>query len=227
MFQKILITRPEPEGKMLSDRLTKQGVSNHYFPLLHIVPVYPDDPSLAFLETCDTLIFVSKNAVRYGWQHIITSPARDARFAAIGKATADVLHEHTEQTIIAPEIADTEHFLRLPEFQHIEDQRIAIVRGVGGRELLADELRNRGAAVHYLEVYRREAPYAFIPITALNEVDSVLIMSVETWNNFLSCLPKEAEGLWQQKLFLVNSQRIFDAIKEYDAHLNVQLMDGL
>ncbi|MFP3500505.1 uroporphyrinogen-III synthase, partial [Pseudomonas sp. SIMBA_059] len=36
--------------------------------------------------------------------------------------------------------------------------RVLVVRGVGGRELLAERLAEQGASVEYLELYRRCLP---------------------------------------------------------------------
>ena len=51
--------------------------------------------------------------------------------------------------------ASSEDILLLDELADISGSKVAIVRGIGGRELLAESLRQRGAEVDYIEVYRR------------------------------------------------------------------------
>ena len=44
----------------------------------------------------------------------------------------------------------------MPALQQLPGQRCVVVRGVGGRELLAETMRARGAEVEYLNVYERQ-----------------------------------------------------------------------
>ncbi len=56
---------------------------------------------------------------------------------------------------------DSEALLELPALQEALAQpepRVLILRGEGGRELLAERLRAQGASVDYLELYRRRLP---------------------------------------------------------------------
>jgi uroporphyrinogen-III synthase len=56
---------------------------------------------------------------------------------------------------------DSEALLALPALRDAvarPDARVLILRGEGGRELLAERLREQGASVEYLELYRRFLP---------------------------------------------------------------------
>jgi len=53
---------------------------------------------------------------------------------------------------------DSEGLLALPELHVVAGKRVLIFRGEGGRGHLGDTLRARGAAVTYVECYRRALP---------------------------------------------------------------------
>lgn len=109
---------------------------------------------IAELNQHDRLIFISVNAVRAFAKH---SPDTDLPNCwAIGKATEKALL--ADGRAVAPSTAamNTEALLALPEWQSLNGQRIAIVKGVGGRGLLADALRSRGALVTEIELYERQ-----------------------------------------------------------------------
>ena len=76
---------------------------------------------------------------------------------AIGPTTARAVSDLFGCTVIHSDVGVTsEDLLSLPELEEIAGKQIGILRGKGGRELLAAELRERGAVVDYFEVYRRK-----------------------------------------------------------------------
>ncbi len=75
-------------------------------------------------------------------------------FFAVGASTGDILQK-AGFTVVVPQEARTEGLLALPQLNHIVNQRIVIMKGFGGRELLHDSLVTRGAKVTEWEVYKR------------------------------------------------------------------------
>lgn len=161
----IVVTRPPEQARKLSQLIDAQGGTVHLFPLLEIVPLehYATfDRTIAALEAYDWAIFISSNAVDNALPRLLTRagglPAT-LRCAAIGPVTATSLARHgVQQTLTPAQRFDSEALLALPEMQAVAGKRIMIFRGVGGRELLADTLRTRGATVTFAECYRRINP---------------------------------------------------------------------
>jgi uroporphyrinogen-III synthase len=160
----VLIVRPRHQAGGLAERTRAAGGEAVVFPSLEIEPVAPDARSaqaLSQLGQFDLAVFISANAVQQampwvreagGWPPPLTA-------AAVGQATAAALRAQGVARVLVPDAgADSEALLALPELQDMRGRRVLVFRGVGGRELLADTLRSRGAQVSYVECYRRVRP---------------------------------------------------------------------
>ena len=160
----IVVTRPREQATQLVQRIEQAGGNALWFPLLEISP--PADPQplcklVTRLHEFNLAIFISPNAVRYGMEAIRATGAMPAelKIATVGQGSAKALRNLGVHEIIAPQDRfDSEALLALPELQNVKDRRIVIFRGDGGRELLGDTLKARGATVEYAECYRRAKP---------------------------------------------------------------------
>ncbi len=153
---KVLVTRPEHQAQNLCDLINAQGGEAIAFPVISIKPMLVEDKAVS---NCDMIIFVSRNAVSYFVDGSRKKFNESIQCVAIGAGTAKRMIEcGLRVDIQAPSPAGSESLLAMPEFQDAVDKQIVIVRGQGGRELLADTLTARGASVQYVEVYQRQIP---------------------------------------------------------------------
>ena len=104
------------------------------------------------------LVFVSTNAVQYAFPLLPDQLPLDIGVAAIGQATANALDAVGLPATLVPERMDSEGLLALPELADLRGRHVIVLRGNGGRELLADTLVERGATLQQVEVYRRRLP---------------------------------------------------------------------
>ena len=147
---RILVTRPAGQAQRLCRMIELAGGRAEHLPLIGIEALPCEAP-----EKADILIFVSANAVRHG-AHCAAGVS--CAVAAIGQATASALRSRNIiPDIVPPGMADSESLLAMPQLRDVAGKTVVIVRGEGGRELLADTLARRGAHVHYRECYRRVA----------------------------------------------------------------------
>ena len=164
--RRILVTRPVGQSAALASLIAAQGGEAICFSLIDISPVddwQPLDDAIARVDGFALAIFISPNAA----DHVL--PLIQAhgpwpvgvRPAAVGQGTVRALAAHGVSGCIAPrERFDSEALLALPELagERVAGRRVMIFRGDGGRELLADTLRQRGAEVECLACYRRTGP---------------------------------------------------------------------
>lgn len=188
----VLVTRPAPQAEILCRLIREAGGAPVAFPTIEICPALDSQTPRALLaEHWDLLVFVSRNAVEHGLALLPPNglPA-GARLAAVGRATANALAAAGHPATLVPASGfDSEGLLALPELQQMNGKRVLIVRGDGGRTLLAQSLTARGALVRYAEVYRRMLPT--VDATALlpawrREVDLLTATSDEVLTNLMT-----------------------------------------
>ena len=79
-------------------------------------------------------------------------------FENLGDSTAQVLRQHLLSPMI-PDEETSEGLLRLPIFQQLHrGDRLLVLRGEGGRNLVREHLITQGVRVDYIELYRRQLP---------------------------------------------------------------------
>ena len=190
----VLVTRPRTQAIELVNAIEAQGGDAYCFPVIDIVPL--DEVAVRDaangLEQPDIVIFISRNAVEYGVDY-----AAGGQIAVIGPATAKAVEAAGRVVDIQPAAGyDSEHLLAEPTLQDVTGRRVRIIRGSKGRELLAEELRSRGAHVDYLSVYERRRP-AVGPDTLADlesrwrqhRINVITIMSVQSLENLVKLLP--------------------------------------
>lgn len=164
---RLLLTRPTQDSAELAATLAQQGIYSSSLPLLAIAALNESAEqraTLAGLSRYCAVIVVSKPAARLGLdlleRYRLPTPAAQPWFS-VGAATAQILAEHGLQVYYPEQGDDSEALLALPQFQQAlaaVNPQVLILRGDGGRELLAERLRDQGVQVDYLPLYRRVLP---------------------------------------------------------------------
>lgn len=182
--RRILVTRPSHQAGKLADSILAAGGVPVLFPLLEITPVA--DPAALYdqvsqLADYQLAIFISPNAVEQGVAAMRTvglKPDLPCKIATVGQGSAQALRELGFDDILVPrERFDSEGLLALPELQDVAGWRVMIFRGDGGRALLGDTLKARGAIVDYATCYQRNAP--LLAAIDWRSLDAITITSSE------------------------------------------------
>jgi uroporphyrinogen-III synthase len=186
-------------------------------PIMPIEAMPTTERVLAPSLSDDTLcIFISANAVRFGLPQLGPELARypELTVIAVGNKTRDTLEAegiHAE----VPVRADSEGLLEMPALSAPDLRDVVIVKGEGGRELLASELTRRGARVTEWACYRRCWPD--VDVSDLAEIGAGLVFQASS-GEMLSRLSELLAGEGQTDLFqssiIVPSGRVASLAKE-------------
>jgi len=231
----IAITRPEGQADKLTKLVSAAGGQPFAFPLIAIAPLADYsafDKQLADLDQDDWAIFISSNAVQNAMPRLLQHGATHThlRFAAIGPVTAAELAAFGVSHVLTPQTRfDSEALLALPEMQDVQDKRFVIFRGVGGREVLADTLKARGARVRFAECYRRVNPQTDARVLATmwqnKQLHALVVTSSEAMRHLLALAANDSDAEWMKQVTIcVNHARIAEEASQHG--LNVAVADA-
>lgn len=210
----VLVTRPEHQAGSLSHLIEAAGGAALRLPALAILDNSHDtlvQQRVAHIGDYQIAIFISPNAVNFGLDAIERQGHLPASLtlATVGRGSALALeHRLGRPPDLVPQGSyDSEALLQLAPLQQVAGQAILIFRGVGGRELLAETLRARGARVDYAEVYRRAVPPPPANSDWLDKADIITFTSSEAMQNLVAMTPAALHAKLFDKPLVVVSQR--------------------
>ena len=155
--KRIVITRPQAQAAELAEKLSALGAEPVLFPTIAIVPLDDTAPLDAAVRELAAhayqwLIFTSANAVTIVCDRLAEGLPPGVRLAAVGPATARALAARGLHGAVIPEEFVAEALAA--SLGDLAGQRVLLPQGEQAREALAAQLRQRGAVVDELAIYR-------------------------------------------------------------------------
>lgn len=222
----VLVTRPDERGKELADMLNKAGVASIHLPFFSINAgrELNDLPNKYHqLKSGDYVFAVSRNAVHYANKTLRNTGfawRKELNYFAVGQHSAEVFAATAEIAVRYPSQHEmSEGLLALPEMQQLEGKRILILRGNGGREYFAEQVKLRGAEVDIVECYQRvPIEYDNLEQTSICQragISTIIVTSVEILTYLMDFVP-ENEHNWLRECRLITiSQRIAKQAQQF------------
>lgn len=199
----VLVTRPRHQSRPFAAALRDAGAQVYEVPLIELLPPddwAPVDAVITRLHDYDWLVFTSANgAVRFLdrlWESSRDARALGAaRICAIGPETARALRPYGLRADIVPDEYVAEAVAAALAAHR--PRRVLLPRASVARDVLPSALREAGAEVDVVEVYRTGVPAvaAEALTAALPEVDVVTFTSSSTVTHFVRLAGRPPAGV--------------------------------
>jgi uroporphyrinogen III methyltransferase / synthase len=216
----VVVTRARAQASALAARLRELGAAVVEAPAIRIEPLAVDVPDLA---SFDLLCVTSPNGAE-----LLLDAVRDARalagpaIAAIGPGTARALRERGIEADVVPERAVAEGLVEA--LREVPLRRALVARAEEARDVLEVALRERGAEVEILTLYRTVAePVADPP----READYVTFTSASSVRSYLAAAGALPDGARTVSIGPATSAALREAGVEPDVEAETHTPDGL
>ena len=210
--RRILVTRAREQLSELSAGLEKLGASCVEVPAIKIALPDSYEPLqnvLAKLTGYDWVIFTSTNGVKHFFQYLY-SQKKDSRalaeqkICAIGVKTAEELLKFGIRADIVPAEFRAEGIIEALKDKISDKTKILIPRALIARDILPDKLREIGAKVDVVPVYKTvagsEENQQVQKMLAEGSLDMITFTSSSTVTNFLKAIGPAKQYLSKLKI---------------------------
>jgi uroporphyrinogen III methyltransferase/synthase len=195
--KRIVVTRPREQAREFSQLLAAYGAEMIEAPTIQIAPPVSwngIDKAIAGLADYAWLIFTSVNGIAPFMERLKVArkdvrALAHLRICAIGPRTAEELARYSLTPDIVPSEYQAEGMVAALEAHDMRGKKVLIPRAEVAREILPQQLQERGAVVDVIPVYRTIAPEA--DLSRLREqiesgaIDAVTFTSSSTVRNFV------------------------------------------
>lgn len=233
----ILVTRPSPAGEQLVCRLIAQGRFAYHAPLISFssgADLSKLPHALAQLNEGDLVFALSQHAVSYANTIInqigLQWPAH-LSYYAIGRTSGQALQQACAFPVEYPRERETsENLLLMPALQRLAGKQVLIMRGNGGRELLADTLAERGAMVKKYECYQRTPVHYDGHEQSAHwqhaGVDTLVITSGEMLQRLYALVPDNSRSSWLLRCQLIVASERLATLAQKLGWISIRVADN-
>ncbi len=219
----VVVTRAAPDDSGLVERLRADGYDALACPMQRRVPI--DEQALAVrfdaLGTVDALVLTSPHAADVASSSLDAERLRRMLLIAPGAGTAMRVRRSAGRDLdvrFPPTGGTSEDVLELPELaaRRIAGRRVVILAAPGGRRLIAETLRQRGAEVVRLSPYLREAlepADALVEALGRNRPVITLVSSAAASSGLDHALGEPLRARWLAGGFVASSDRLADVLR--------------
>ncbi len=183
--QRVVVTRTARQADQLAGPLRQLGADVILLPTIAIAPPFNAEPlrqAAARFNDYDWIIFTSANAVEAFVAELPKSPgAGNARIATVGTATRETAEQHGFTVGITPHKYVAESLVDAFRSEELHGRRLLIPSAAITRDVVATELRKRGADVTVVEAYRN-----VVPMEAARDAPLIFREPYPDWVTFTS-----------------------------------------
>ncbi len=160
--RRIVITRPRSQALAFVEEIEKLGGEVVEFPTIEILPLESCealDQAIDNIESYQWIIFTSANGVKFFFNRFFElgreiGALKEIRIAAIGPQTGKELKARSICADLVPGEYRAEAILEELKKHGVRGKRILLPRAAEAREILPETLREWGAELDVVEVYR-------------------------------------------------------------------------